>query len=70
MSLENVQTAEMTQEHRDHLAERIAAVLRERKKIKAKRRMQQRRNSERALASYRTLAEIHQQPPQLHGSSG
>ena len=43
MSLENVQTFEMTQQQRDGLAERIAAVLRERKKIGAERRMQQRR---------------------------
>jgi hypothetical protein len=58
MSLENVQTPEMTQQQRDALAERIAAVLRERKKIGAKQRMQLRR----------TLAEIHQQPPRLDGS--
>ena len=68
MSLENVQTPGMTQQQRDALAERIAAVLRERKKIGAKQRMQLRRISERALASHRTLAEIHQQPPRLRGS--
>ena len=69
MSLENVQTFEMTQQQRDGLAERIAAVLRERKKIGAERRMQQRRQSERDLARDRRLAEIHQQSPLLHGSS-
>ncbi len=70
MSLENVQTPEMTQLQRDALAERIAAVLRERKKIGAERRMQQRSNSERALARHRRLAEIHQPSPRLHGSPG
>ena len=52
MSLENVQTPEMTQQQRDALAERIAAVLRERKKIGAERRMHQRRNSQGILARH------------------
>ena len=68
MSLENVLTPEMTQQQRDALAERIAAVLRERKKIGAERRMQQRRNIERYLARHCGLAEIHQQSRRLHGS--
>ncbi len=68
MSLENVQTPEMTQ--RDALAERIAAVLRERKKIGAERRMQQRRNSERAFPRPPPLAGTHQPSPRLHGLPG
>jgi hypothetical protein len=50
----------MTQTRCDALAGRIAAVLRERQQVGAERRRQereyQRRNSERALARYRSLA--------------
>ena len=57
---EYAQTEVMTQTQRDALADRIAAVLRERQEVGAERRRQeheyQRRNKERALARYRSLA--------------
>jgi hypothetical protein len=56
LQTENEPTPIMAQEQCDALAERIAAVLRERKKIAHERQMRereyQRRNSDRALARY------------------
>jgi hypothetical protein len=56
LETENEPTAVMTQEQCDAVAERIAAVLRERKKIAHERRMRereyQRRNNDCALARY------------------
>lgn len=58
--LENVETQVMTETQCDALADRIAAMLRERQEIGAARRRlereYQRRNNERALARYRSLA--------------
>jgi hypothetical protein len=56
----------MTQQQRDALAERIAAVLRERKRLGEERRRRereyQRQNSERALSRYYKLrGEFHEQ---------
>ena len=59
----DVRRLETTREQTDALAERIARVLRERKKAGAERRMHeleaQRRNSQRALARYRELRAAH-----------
>jgi hypothetical protein len=56
LETENEPAPVMTQQQSDALAERIAAVLRERKKIAHERRMRdreyQRRNNDRALARY------------------
>jgi hypothetical protein len=69
----------LTQDQTDTLAERIAAVLRERKKVGAQRRMRelemQRRNSQRTAARYLVARALHSArlasvPPELRERCG
>jgi len=69
----------LTQDQTDTLAERIAAILRERKKVGAQRQMRelemQRRNSQRAAAAYLVaraphFAKLASVPPELRERCG